>query len=64
MKNSFKINIIKYNYLTKIILKINNLNNHLMNNKKDYNSKRTLFILLNKKKKIIKYLTKNNVYKK
>ncbi|XBT18412.1 MAG: hypothetical protein ABNO50_00215 [Candidatus Shikimatogenerans sp. Tduv] len=54
----------KYNYeLYKILLKINNIKKHLFINKKDYNTKRFLFIYINKKKKIIKYFKKKKKMK-
>ncbi|XBT18224.1 MAG: 30S ribosomal protein S15 [Candidatus Shikimatogenerans sp. Tser] len=49
----------KYNYQLYLVLKkIKNINKHLLFNKKDYNSKKFLFIYINKKKKIISYFKK------
>ncbi|XBT18728.1 MAG: 30S ribosomal protein S15 [Candidatus Shikimatogenerans sp. Tcar] len=59
--NKFIIN--KYNFqLYNILLKINKITKHLLNNKKDYNSKKFLFIYINKKKKIIYYYKKNKKF--
>ncbi|MFP3037369.1 MAG: 30S ribosomal protein S15 [Candidatus Karelsulcia muelleri] len=40
-------------------LKINKISNHLQ--KKDFNSERSLRILVYKRKKLLKYLKKNNI---
>ncbi|WP_110486256.1 30S ribosomal protein S15 [Candidatus Karelsulcia muelleri] len=41
--------------------KINKISNHLKKNKKDFNSERSLRILVYKRKKLLKYLKKNNI---
>ncbi|XMD33867.1 MAG: 30S ribosomal protein S15 [Candidatus Karelsulcia muelleri] len=42
-------------------LKIKKISNHLQKNKKDFNSERSLRILVSKRKKLLKYLKKNNI---
>ncbi|WXB47293.1 MAG: 30S ribosomal protein S15 [Candidatus Shikimatogenerans sp. Tmey] len=55
------INNNNYQFIN-ILLKINKITQHLLNNKKDYNSKKFLFIYINKKKKIISYYKKKKKY--
>ena len=45
--------------------RINAINNHLKNNKKDHSSRRGLLILVSKRRKLLKYLkrTKLDVFK-
>ena len=45
--------------------RINIINNHLKNNKKDHSSRRGLLILVSKRRKLLKYLkrTKLDVFK-
>ncbi|XZQ51467.1 MAG: 30S ribosomal protein S15 [Candidatus Karelsulcia muelleri] len=42
-------------------LKIKKISNHLQKNKKDFNSERSLRILVSKRKKLLKYLKNNNI---
>ncbi|WP_185863176.1 30S ribosomal protein S15 [Blattabacterium cuenoti] len=41
--------------------RINYLNNHLKNNKKDFNTERALVKMVGKRKKLLKYIEKHNV---
>ncbi|WP_185872696.1 30S ribosomal protein S15 [Blattabacterium cuenoti] len=41
--------------------RINHLSNHLKKNKKDFNTERSLVKLVVKRKKLLKYLKKNNL---
>lgn len=41
--------------------KINHLNNHLKKNRKDFNTERALIKLVGKRKKLLKYIEKNNI---
>ncbi|WP_185871575.1 30S ribosomal protein S15 [Blattabacterium cuenoti] len=46
--------------------RINHLNNHLKNNKKDFNTERALVKMVGKRKKLLKYIEKHDInnYKK
>ena len=41
--------------------RINKINNHLKNNKKDHSSRRGLLILVSKRRKLLKYLKRTNL---
>ncbi|WP_185865293.1 30S ribosomal protein S15 [Blattabacterium cuenoti] len=41
--------------------RINHLNNHLERNKKDFNTERSLIKLVGKRKKLLKYIEKNDI---
>ena len=41
--------------------RINAINNHLKNNKKDHSSRRGLLILVSKRRKLLKYLKRTNL---
>ncbi|WP_185877828.1 30S ribosomal protein S15 [Blattabacterium cuenoti] len=41
--------------------RINYLNNHLKKNKKDFNTERSLIKLVGKRKKLLKYIEKNDI---
>ena len=41
--------------------RINTINNHLKNNKKDHSSRRGLLILVSKRRKLLKYLQRTNL---
>ena len=43
--------------------KINNLTEHLKDNKHDYHSKRGLFLMIGKRRSLLDYLKKNDVVK-
>lgn len=43
--------------------KINNLTEHLKENKHDYSSKRGLFLMIGKRRSLLDYLKKNDVVK-
>ncbi|BBA17437.1 30S ribosomal protein S15 [Blattabacterium cuenoti] len=41
--------------------RVNHLNNHLKNNKKDFNTERALIKIVGKRKKLLKYIEKRNI---
>ncbi|WP_185852077.1 30S ribosomal protein S15 [Blattabacterium cuenoti] len=41
--------------------RINHLNNHLKNNKKDFNTERALVKMVGKRKKLLKYIEKHDI---
>lgn len=43
-----------------LTFKIKNITNHLKYNKKDFNTERSLQILVSKRKKLLKYIEKKN----
>ncbi|WP_185877305.1 30S ribosomal protein S15 [Blattabacterium cuenoti] len=52
---SSKVQIALFTY------RINHLNNHLEKNKKDFNTERALIKLVGKRKKLLKYIEKNDL---